>query len=148
MFKTHVAFGILLGVVTYTVFAPTQPFLFMALVLLGSMLPDIDHPNSVIGKRVKIVSFLFEHRGFFHSLFALVLFGSIGVLAFPGTGAALGIALGYFSHLLIDSITKEGIMTFHPLMHWRIRGIVRTGHSLEYIVMLLILLGIGASLLK
>ncbi|WP_016586988.1 metal-dependent hydrolase, partial [Yersinia pestis] len=42
--------------------------------LLTSLLPDIDHPKSILGQRLKWVSVpiarVFGHRGFTHSLLA------------------------------------------------------------------------------
>ena len=43
-------------------------------VLLGSLLPDLDHPGSILGRLFRIISLplskLCGHRGFTHSLLA------------------------------------------------------------------------------
>ncbi|VEB43121.1 Inner membrane protein ydjM [Chromobacterium violaceum] len=44
--------------------------------LAGSLLPDIDHPKSWLGRRIPFlsrpISYLFGHRGITHSLLAVV----------------------------------------------------------------------------
>src|SRR3954470_24677763 len=54
----------------------------LGLAVLGSLLPDIDHPKSWVGKRVWPVSLvcakLFGHRGMTHSLIAVA--GCIALL--------------------------------------------------------------------
>ncbi len=42
-------------------------------VIVGSLLPDIDHPNSQISKKIPIITKLLRHRGVTHSLLAVVI---------------------------------------------------------------------------
>ena len=134
MFKTHLAFGFLVGLLLIQFFRPANQILFLTLVVIGSVLPDIDHPNSKIGSKVKIIGFLFEHRGFFHSVFALIL------LMFPLyyflKSYMLGIAIlaGYAAHILIDAFSKQGIMPFHPLSRFTIKGFIKTNGLVEYVI--------------
>ena len=65
-FKTHLLFGMFLGLLVLPILNPNNSILFVMLVLIGSALPDIDHPNSKVGKWFKPIGWLFEHRGFFH----------------------------------------------------------------------------------
>ena len=143
MFRTHVAFGFLVGLFLLQMWSPNNQILFMIMVLLGSALPDIDHPESKVGKRVKIIGFLFEHRGFFHSIFAALILYLV-LLSFSSFAAysvyITGLVMGYLSHILIDAITKEGIMPFHPLSRFRLNGFIRTGKVLEYIILVLLIL--------
>jgi membrane-bound metal-dependent hydrolase YbcI (DUF457 family) len=85
--------------------------LTLAACLIGSRLPDwIDsdrHPG---------------HRGFGHSLLSLVLFTIVVLLAssqFVNQGLAalyaVALAAGYFSHLMLDFVTYEGVPWFWPL---------------------------------
>ncbi|RMD58279.1 metal-dependent hydrolase, partial [Candidatus Woesearchaeota archaeon] len=65
------AIGVLAGIVLSNFFN-FNPFVFIALAALGSLLPDVDHKNSTINRIfpiTKIVPSFFEHRGFFHSVF-------------------------------------------------------------------------------
>ncbi|MBD3313293.1 hypothetical protein GF345_02525 [Candidatus Woesearchaeota archaeon] len=137
MFRTHIAIGFLAGLLLIQAWNPQNQILFMFLILLGSALPDIDHPDSKIGSKVKAVSFLFEHRGFFHSLFAALMIFLL--LAYYVSGLTYGIyiaavAIGYLLHMLADSLTREGIMPFHPISRFRLRGPMRTGRMVEYII--------------
>jgi len=137
MFKTHIMFGLLAALCALSYFQPADSIFFIFFVLFGSALPDIDHPNSFIGKKTKIIAWLFEHRGFWHSLFALIpiSFAFSFVLAKINLYALF---IGYASHLIIDAATKEGIMLFHPLSKFRIRGFIHTGGLMEYVLLAVI----------
>ena len=140
MFKTHVAFGFLAGILSIQYLHPLNQILFIAIVMFGALLPDIDHPQSKIGRKFKIVGFLFEHRGFFHSFLMIPL---ISVLIFYFTHSyalIMPLGIGYGSHLISDAVTKEGIMPLHPLTKLRIRGFIRTGGALEYVLFFLIII--------
>jgi len=137
MFKTHVVFGFLVGLFLIQFMHPANQILFMTLVVLASILPDIDHPDSKLGKKVKIIGFLFEHRGFFHSVFALVLF-SFPVFYFLNPLYGLAVLAGYLSHMAIDCLTHQGIMPFHPLSRQRISGFIATNSSFEFVIFILI----------
>lgn len=147
MFKTHLAFGFIVGMLLIAALNPQNQILFMILILLGSALPDIDHPDSKIGSKVKFISFIFEHRGFFHGFIALAAL-AIG-LVYMNNGLHYNILyvsalpIGYFSHLVMDTFTKEGIMPLHPFSRMRIRGFISTGRILEYIIFVFFVL-VGA----
>ncbi|MCX8146870.1 MAG: metal-dependent hydrolase [Candidatus Woesearchaeota archaeon] len=138
MYKTHLAFSFLIGISLIQVMQPANQILFMLLVLFGSLLPDIDHPDSKIGNNIKIISFLFEHRGFFHSLFfVFILF--LAFMSFHSYFRGIystAFIVGYFSHLVADSFTKEGIMLLHPLTKRRVRGFINTGGFFERVMFL------------
>jgi inner membrane protein len=120
----HVMVGTLLGVGTqYVTGLPMVGILaypsFYGGVTLGSLFPDIDHPQSYIGRRIPLIPTLIYktlgHRGFTHSLLSLSLFGiatafywSINPLFFGG------FLLGYLSHLLADMTTPSGIPLLYP----------------------------------
>ncbi|MFQ5474383.1 MAG: metal-dependent hydrolase [Candidatus Nanoarchaeia archaeon] len=131
MFHTHLAFGLLAALLSNYVLTPERALLFFALVLLGSLLPDVDHPDSFLGKRTKIFALLFEHRGFLHSIYAVALAVIFGFIMFGNNSLAWALAIGYFSHLVSDAFSKEGIMFFQPWWRFRIHGWIRTGSFLE-----------------
>ena len=115
--------------------------MFFVLVLLGSILPDIDERNSTInrwsGILGKIVSFFFRHRGMFHSLlFAAVVFWVMKTYA--GLYYAVGLALGYVAHLVGDAITLMGVQIFYPFSSFRLRGPMKTGGWLEWIIFMVL----------
>lgn len=110
--------------------------------LLGAIFPDIDEPNSYIGRRTYIISklfkFVFGHRGFTHSLAGMIFFTVIlGVITsvyfnLPYS-VPLFFGLGYLSHLLGDLLTSHGIPLFSPFMSRRYSlSFFSTGSGLEY----------------
>jgi len=139
MFKTHLAFGFLVGLLGIKYLNPGNQILFMLLCMFGAALPDIDHPRSKIGRKVKVVAMLFEHRGFWHSLFVLVPLSFV-LLYFVSRINAYAVLLGYVSHLAIDCLTYEGIMPLHPLSRFRIKGIMKTGAEAEFVILILLVI--------
>ncbi|UDG79111.1 Inner membrane protein YdjM [Candidatus Ecksteinia adelgidicola] len=97
-------------------------------VLLTALLPDIDHPQSLLGQRCRWISipifYIFGHRKFTHSL--LAIFSGIiffRLLHFPynwffPSDTLHAILIGYLSHLLADMLTPNGISLFWPC-RWR-----------------------------
>ena len=142
MFRTHLALGFLVGLLSLKILDTNHPVLFVFLVTLFSSLPDIDHPKSKIGRKLFFISWpislVFKHRGFFHSIFPpLILFFVFNSLNI--SFLAFSIALGYISHLIGDSLTKEGINFLHPISTFKIKGIISTGKLLETMIFLLII---------
>lgn len=126
--KTHFVFGLVLS----TFF--TQPF-YWVVILISSLLPDIDQKNSVLGRKVKFVSYLFEHRGFFHSLLFFIPL-TIVIYSFSPE-ISLAFTLGYGGHLFLDSMTKQGLRLF-PFKK-RIKGFIKVGGKLESFFFILLL---------
>ncbi|KAA9001744.1 metal-dependent hydrolase [Affinibrenneria salicis] len=95
--------------------------------LLTSLLPDIDHPKSLLGQRLKWISApiarAFGHRGFTHSLLAIV-----AGLWFIHTRLPAGwiipsdawhaMIIGYLSHIIADMLTSAGVPLLWPC-RWR-----------------------------
>ena len=146
MYKTHLIFGLLAGIISLKYLNVNNEGLFLFLCTIAALFPDIDHNESYLGKRIKwLSSFImrvFGHRGFFHSVFpVLILFLIFYYFGYSEIGYALG--LGYLSHLLIDSITLEGINFLHPFSKFRISGFVKTGGLLEIIIFVILLIVLG-----
>ena len=139
MATTHLLFGFLFGLFGIQFLHPYNQVLFMILVLFGSLLPDIDHPRSKLGRKVKFVSWLFEHRGFTHSIYALILVALISNSLTSNLNNTYGLLIGFMSHLVADSLSKEGVMFFHPLSKAKIRGIITTGSAAEYVLFVFLL---------
>lgn len=116
---------------------------FLAGVLFGAWLPDIDHPQSSVGRRFWplswLISKIFGHRGITHSAIgaSLVLYGAYYLL--NGHFVVwLGLALGYVSHLIGDMLTVSGCPLFWPLrIPVRFPVHVRTGTLGEIAILLL-----------
>jgi len=86
--------------------------------ILTCLLPDIDHPKSLLGQRLKWISKpiarAFGHRGFTHSLLAVFALLATFYLKVPDTwiipaDALQGMVLGYLSHILADMLTPAGV---------------------------------------
>jgi len=117
-------------------------------VMLGAMLPDIDHPDSTIGKRVKWLSYpirmVFGHRGISHSLFAV---STMCWCAYAADNIWLSwLALGYLLHLVGDYLTDSGIPLLYPLSHKRYRFLITgtTNGLTEPVMVALVVLGAAA----
>ena len=136
MYYTHLVFGVIAGLLTMKLVNPANIYLFFAVVLLGSVFPDIDQANSTISKTFRplsnIVNFLSNHRGTFHSIWFAAL---IAFLIYKSINQAygLGFGVGYLSHLFSDGLTKAGINYMHPITTLRTQGFVETGSISEKI---------------
>jgi len=150
MYRTHLAFGLLAGLIAINYFN-TNKYIFIAAVLFGSIFADIDESGSYIGKRTGFLSwaieFLFGHRGIFHSLLlASLLF--LGFVAFGYVVLGAGFLVGYVSHLIADALTVGGVRMFYPFSKHVIRGFIRTDGLLERIFFILVLFAIVYNVIK
>lgn len=132
LFKTHIAFGFLVAIIATRFIQPENQFLFAFILLIGAAFPDIDHPKSRIGQMAWPIAHLFEHRGFFHSFIAIAFFTFSLFLISGSMLYSIAFLLGYASHILADALSTQGIMPFHPLAKFRLRGIFHTGAYYEY----------------
>jgi len=132
---THLVFAVFIGLL----------FKFNLVVglvcVIASLIPDIDTPKSKIGNKVKVLSWIlnkvFGHRKLFHSLFFVgILSGIIWIFSFD---VAFGFFMGYFSHLLIDGLNREGIRLFWPFK-FKIKGFIKTGSFLEHILFFILVI--------
>ncbi len=140
MYYTHLAFGILISLLSLIFLNVDNKILFILIIMLFSIFPDIDIPKSKIGKKNKLISgiinFIFGHRGIIHTIYLpLILF-----IVFYNLNIEIGIAilLGYLSHLFMDAITKTGINPLYPLINKKINWFFKTNSFLEKILFLAI----------
>lgn len=97
---------------------------------LGSIMPDIDKPTSKIGRKafIKPISIYihkkFGHRTITHSVLASLIGLYIlikssymfrDVFFYLYSNFVIGFSVGYMSHLLLDSLTTQGIPIFYPV---------------------------------
>lgn len=136
---THAMFSILLALI-YARYGTRPDLVFIAFLMAGTLLPDIDSARSTIGKRIKPLSRALElvagHRGLLHSLAGWLIFTIPASIA--GMNAALPFTLGYVSHLLLDSLTPTGVRFLYPL-EYRVSGDIRTDSLAERLVFTLFL---------
>jgi len=137
--RTHLAVGI--GLVLYFIDIPQlkNKLIFIPIVLIASLLPDIDSGFSTLGRSrlIRPVQWIFSHRGIIHTfttcIFISALFAFfLPVIAFP-------FFLGYSFHLLLDSFTPQGIQPFWPLKK-KSTGSVVVGGKIESTIFVLILI--------
>lgn len=106
----------------------------LAAALLGSLLPDIDHPQSWAGRKMRVISvplsLVVGHRGITHSLLAVA--GAIALLAIMGTGwMAAPVVIGYLSHLMADALTPSGVPLLWPSKRRFTLNLCETGSFVE-----------------
>ena len=94
----------------------------IGLCVFFSLLPDIDHTKSMLGKLFyPIAKFLdrkYGHRTITHSLIAYIgLFIAVSMIKylwFPSSNIVLIYAFAFLSHLMFDMMTKQGIPLLYP----------------------------------
>jgi inner membrane protein len=145
MWKTHAVFGVMFGLIFLYFFHMSLVYslVFLFITLIASSIPDVDAPNSKIGKKLPVISHLFKfffgHRGFVHSIFIpLILLTIFLYLGLPFI--AWGIFIGSVSHLIGDMLTREGVAPFYPILMFRIEGILKTGKIAEKVLFFIICL--------
>ncbi|BAF69845.1 metal-dependent hydrolase [Nitratiruptor sp. SB155-2] len=125
-YKTHIAFAesialppaLLLYAHDLITYIDLQNFVMA--VALAALLPDLDHMNSYISKKIPLFSFIVtlfaKHRGFTHSMRGVfaVYFGMTTAIAthIIPLPIAIGIMTGYPLHILGDAMTIRGISNF------------------------------------
>lgn len=100
--------------------------------MLGGLAPDIDQPTSSLWGKIRAGSILGKlihplfggHRYISHSLIGIFLFGYITHLFGQALGKVLlvdmnlvwwSFMIGYVSHLVTDSFTREGVPWLFPI---------------------------------
>ena len=116
--KTHFFIGLCVGVGTsiYTDVPANEAVILTTIASISAILPDVDHPNALINKLLPIkLSLIFGHRGFTHSLVALLLLvvGCV-YINMPVMYTAM-IAGGYGSHIIADMLTIAGVPVLWPI---------------------------------
>ena len=110
----------------------------ITLLLIGAILPDIDKANTKISKKLKgfYIPFI-GHRTYTHAIYI-----PCGLLLLSGIYSPLKyLALGYFLHLVEDSMSKSGTKPFYPLSFRCALKLYRTGKLSERLVTLIIVIG-------
>ncbi|HWK22963.1 MAG TPA: metal-dependent hydrolase [Ureibacillus sp.] len=128
--------------------------------ILGSLLPDIDHRHSYIGRKLKLASFIISktlgHRSVVHAPIVIFAFSAIlyifsngltGTLKVLSNSFVIGLSFGMWSHLLLDMMTRRGIPFLYPfskksfrIANFRGGGIGDTIASTGCIVLIVLML--------
>lgn len=148
--KTHLSAGLLVGAVlavsSQDLNIASAAFTIVA-ASIGSLIPDIDHPQSMIStsnKTTRIasasLSAVTKHRGFTHTLvFLAIVVGLCNYICthyFPQySSLSAAICAGMLSHLLLDTLNEKGIMWLWPLSKHSFHvACVRTGSQAEKVL--------------
>lgn len=152
--KTHVAAGVASAVVAAAMLHVTMTPAIVVLGGIGGLAPDLDHPEALLTRHLlgvrqasgiaRETGFL-RHRGFAHSVVALVLSTwlllplvgglmahgtlALGVLVghagwtlalwhLWGPGKRIGWAAGFASHMVVDALNTKGVQWFWPINLW------------------------------
>ena len=130
--KTHLLSGVTLALI-YLIYSGVnlQNVTLSFLLVLGVLFPDIDIMNSILGRKIKVIGFIFKHRGFFHSIYSLMLFTYLFGGLF-GWLYGLFFAIGFILHAIEDMLSKQGISLF--MLGDRIKGKFVVGGLFEKVL--------------
>jgi len=150
MGTTHLVFAYLVYAVLSRPFHLPFDWLYVFVPLtIGSLIPDIDHPKSLISRQSWVfssVSRLMPHRGPTHSPLATALLTVLltsAVLYYEADLVVpLSFSLGYLSHLVADSLTRSGVRWLWPFHETKLKFIIYTGGPSEGVFFALALLGL------
>lgn len=120
---------------------------FFLACIIGSLAPDIDSQTSKIGRSLKplskIVTSLFGHRRFAHSILFLGILELILIICGFNYVFKIGFMLGFMSHQFLDMLTISGVGLLYPLYTKKFRIMeLRTGKKGETVVLILMKLSI------
>ena len=135
IFKTHIAFALFIGLLVYNYSNFISSFVFYFLFLFsGAGFPDIDHSKSKFGRNIlsRILGFFSKHRKIFHSIFFGIALSYLFFLYDKNAG--LGFFLGFTSHIVLDSLTRQGINLLYPLGKFDVSGFIKSGGRLEAVL--------------
>ena len=120
---------------------------YLALAVAGSLLPDIDHPKSWVGRRTRPVSTAIAsalgHRGITHSAIAVIALATLLLHAGYRRGGVAALAIGYLSHLAADMLTPRGLRLAWPLRRTWGLPLCRADSSMEAVVVTAVAGGIA-----
>jgi inner membrane protein len=143
MGTTHAAFALLCYyVIAYLMKLPFDTSLALASLVVGSLLPDIDHPKAFLAQQFSLfrrasrsVGRFITHRGIVHSLLAAIIATAVAwIIALFYNWETLVVAcffLGFMSHLAADSLNPTGIKWLQPFSKAKVKDGIRTGSFLE-----------------
>lgn len=140
LWKTHFLAGASAGLLVAGQHADAKAALISAGVAgLAALLPDIDSPDSQIGRAVPVLPRVLKtavgHRGVLHSLVGAAFLTLLFALLFRNEAhLVVSFLAGYLSHVFMDTLNPQKVPLFWPLQ-WRVGvGLVTTSGFLERFV--------------
>lgn len=149
--KTHIMMS-MIGVAPLIIYSPPWALIYViAGGALGAIFPDIDEPQSMIGRRTIIISNILrifvKHRGITHTLLAFILYSMCAVVLFKYyqdmriIWAAAAFIIGNIVHVMGDMMTLGGVSILGPFsekkLHLLPKGLrLKTGGLVERFMVL------------
>jgi len=148
-YSTHILTGLCAGGFILLQ-QPDPQFALLSATLVGSILPDIDEPNSYAGRRNKgtshLIKAVFGHRGITHSILGLAVLSALiyAVIYYYQLDIQYlyFFNIGYLSHILSDLLTKSGVPLLYPYKKNLKIPIIRTGDKKEFIFRTIVYAGL------
>lgn len=105
--------------------------------IIASLFADIDEPESFIGRRLFLIAIplnlIFGHRTITHSLLGATITTLVCyILTGQNITYTVAWAVGYTSHILLDTITNSGTTLFWPYPKKIGINIISTGGIFEF----------------
>lgn len=128
-YKAHIVGAVVLSVgiinINNKIGLEFNPLYIVGGAVFGGLIPDIDHPKSLLGSVIQPVSNIIKetigHRTLTHS----ILFTVITCLfaSFFNINIGVGIGLGMLSHIILDLLTPEtnGVAFLYPFYKKKIK---------------------------
>ena len=105
----------------------------VTLFLIGTILPDIDHPESIIGRWAYLPV---KHRTWTHAIYGSIIFWVIGLFYRP----VFYLGWGTFCHSFFDDFSATGTPWLYPLKRKHHLTLYHTGEMSECVVTVLFVL--------
>ena len=147
MFRTHILFALFFYFLFIKIFSLDFSWIFTIVLCFGAILPDMDSPKSYVNRNYlfglgKGISMFSKHRGFWHSIFGLLIFFIISFIVTYFTKVpiifAFALPFGYFLHLAADSLNVSGIKWLWKSKKLHIKGKIKTGTVFEQVFFILL----------
>jgi inner membrane protein len=148
MARSHVVIGAATWIAAAPMLhLPSLDPIYLGLAVAGSLLPDIDHPKSWVGRRTRPISTALAaslgHRGITHSAIAVVGLTLLLLHAGYQRAGVSALAVGYLSHLAADMLTPRGLRLTWPLRTTWALPLCRTDSPMEPVIVMLIAGGVA-----
>jgi inner membrane protein len=148
MARSHVIIGLAAWIAAAPLLhcAALDP-VYLGLAVAGSLLPDVDHPKSWMGRRTRPISTTIAatlgHRGVTHSAVAVVGLTLLLLHAGYRKGGVSALVVGYLSHLAADMLTPQGLRLAWPNRRTWSLPLCRTGSAAESVVVTMLVCGVA-----
>lgn len=133
---SHISLGLFLGygLDYFLDFTFKETLFYYPFIALGSILPDIDIPQSKIGKILFpisiVLSKLVKHRTLTHSIVVITILFFIAILIWGMNTIIVGLMLGSIFHIIGDLMTPSGVALIYPISNKRFSPIKKQGRFL------------------